>query len=1088
MYCRIRSLTLAACAILSVSALQAQIDTGVLSGTVSDNTEAVVPGAEVVVLNLGTNYRLELSTNANGLYVSPPLPAGRYQISVALEGFQPAAKQVELNLADRLAVDFTLELGNVTEQVTVQAQGVSLQTERATLSTFRSEREVRELPVNDRNFAELMRYTPGAAPGQAQKSNLALSQQRGNTSSSVNGSSFADNNFVVDGVQNNSTHQGWGLMLFPEVEALDQYRVETSTPDARYGRSGATVNVGYKSGTNQFHGTLFHFFRNSSLDARNYFATGEKPALRRNFFGGVFSGPLGGKDAKTFFLVSYEGRRTRQAKTFLSDVPTPGMKNGDFTELLGLSKAITIYDPLTTVTDASGKLSRTPFPNNMIPVGRFNTAGKNVIDHYPDPNRPGLAANFLVNPSDVRDGDQYTVKVDRAFSGGSRGFLRFTQGDFDNIETRELGPSATPSLLVAQPVYQAVPSYTHVFSPTTINQTRLGVSYQPLDNVEMTGNVPLAEQYGIPGVNFDDFTSGLPAISVSGLETIGAKGCTPAVLHFTNYEVSNNTDLTRGNHSISVGFGVVRRQSNVRQSCNSRGSFPFSTIFTNNPISPGGTGFGAAELLLGRPQRMTIDGTTGTLGLRRSDWGFYIQDDWKIKPKLTLNLGLRYELPQDYPQSEVADRLVQFDVDTGLPVPVRNGRFPEASGVPLDRNNLAPRFGLAYRLTEKTVFRAGYGLYYSMVPVPVVSGLASQPPVFSSTTVQANQADFLGARALTDGPLRVNDPSLPGQNRVAFAEDFQIPTIQQWNAAIQHEVPGGQTLTVAYVGSKGTHLLQTLNLNQAVPGDGAVDARRRWPQHATVTLFQSAGSSSYHSLQTTLNKRFASGLNYNLAYTYSHFIDMGSQGGNGAAGIAQIPITNQALYKGNADQDLRHQFRGTFQYDLPFGHGRPMLGSATGPVDAILGGWTLNGAISIYTGFPYTVSANSNTLNIGEGSWADRIGNGTLPADQRTLQHWFDDSAFQNPGFRVWGNGGRNTLFGPGTNQWDFSVFKNFQVRESVRLQFRSEFFNFFNTPQFNNPNSTIGTANTGRITSAGSETTLQRAQRQIQFALKLMF
>ena len=323
---------------------------------------------------------------------------------------------------------------------------------------------------------------------------------------------------------------------------------------------------------------------------------------------------------------------------------------------------------------------------------------------------------------------------------------------------------------------------------------------------------------------------------------------------------------------------------------------------------------------------------------------------------------------------------------------------------------------------------------------------------------------------------------------MAFAEDFQIPYMQQWNAAVQRELPGAQTLTVAYVGSKGANLMQSLNLNQATPGVGAVAARRRWPQHASVTLFQSTGVSTYNSLQATVNKPFSNGINYNLGYTWSHYLDMGSQGGNGASPIALIPITNQSIFKGNSEQDLRHNFRGTFQYELPFGDGRRYLGSSGGAVDAILGGRTLNGAISIYSGIPFTVTANANSLNIAEGSWADRTGDGTLPSGERSIQRWFDESAFTNPGFQLWGNGGRNTLFGPGTNQWDFSVFKNFQVRESMRLQFRSEFFNFFNTPQFNNPTSGIGSPNTGRINSADSETTLQRTQRQIQFALKLIF
>ena len=1079
---------LACLAVLLPALLFGQVDTGVLSGTIYDNSGAVIPGANVALLNVGTNYSLELTSNQSGLYVSPPLPAGVYRITVTMEGFLPAAREVQLSLAERLAVDLTLELGSVTEQVTVEALGVTLQTEDATLSTLRSEAEVKDLPVNDRNFAELMRYTPGAVPGQAHKQNRALSQARGNTSNSVNGSTFADNNFLVDGIQNNGNHQGWGVMLFPEVEALEQYRVETSTPDARYGRSGATVNIGYKSGTNDFHGTLFHFFRNDRLDARNFFASKGKPALRRNLYGGILSGPLLGKDSSTFFLASFEGRRTRLGKTFLSNTPTQLMRGGDFSELLAASKPTTIFDPLTTRRNDTGNLVRDPFPGNRIPASMFNLAGENVINHFPVPNQGGLASNFLVSPSDTQDSDQVTFKLDHSLSGGSRGFIRYTQGDFDNIEGRELGNIATPDLLVDIPVQQIVPSYTHVFSPRVINQTRLGLTYQPLQNFELDGGQNTAQEFGIPGVNTDEFTTGLSQITAPGLTSIGNKGCRPATLRFLNYQISNNTDLIRGNHNISFGFDVVRRHANVRQTCNPKARFIFGTIFTNNPASPRGTGSGPADLLLGAPQRVIISAMSGNVGLRRSDWGFHFQDDWKVTPELTINLGLRYEVAQDFPHSEVADRLSQFDISTGTPFPFVGTEFEGGPGVEADMNNLAPRVGLAYRASDSTVLRAGYGIYYSLVPVPVVRSLTAQAPNVVSTTVANNQADFAGARSLTDGPLRARAFDAPGQNRIGIVPNFRIPYVQQWNVALQQRLPGEQTITIAYVGTKATSINQSVNYNQAVPGEGPVSARRRWPQHARVSIFQSAANSTYHALQTTIKKRFSSGLAYRLAYTYSHYIDDGSVAGGGSAVTGSIPITNLALNKGNANQDLRHHVRATFQYELPFGRGKAALANVGSIANAIFGGWQVNGAASMYTGLPFSVTARSTTLNIGEGSRADRLGEGSLSAGQRTIRQWFDIDAFANPGFRLWGNGGRNILFGPRTTQFDFSLFKNFEVGDGKRLQFRTEFFNALNTPQFNNPNSRIGSAATGRINRAGSEATLQRTQRQIQFALKFMF
>jgi hypothetical protein len=1065
---------------------QCQVDTGAISGIVQDNGGARVPGAAVTILNAGTGYRLKLATNGDGLYVSPPLPAGIYRVEISQSGFRPAAKELRLNIGERPSLDFVLELGAVTESVVVQAVAPVLQTETTTLGSVRSEEEIKALPINGRNFAEFIRFTPGAVPAQATKQNLALSQQRGNVSNAVNGANFGDNNFLVDGLQDNNNHQGWGLINYPELEAIDQYNVETSVPDARFGRSGATVNVAYKSGESRFHGVAFEYLRNSATDARNFFAAGPKPALKRNDFGGTFSGPIGGKESHTFFFLSYEGLRARQGLTFLASVPTLPMRNGDFSQLLAGARPTVLYDPSTTRANPAGSgITRDPFPGNMIPAALFNPAAVKLINLYPQPNLGGLAANYLLNPVDHYDTDQGSVKIDHDFNEGSRAFFRFTRAFTGDINSRSLGPVATPYLNVTIPVTQGVLSYTRVFTPHIINQTRFGISRENIGSNEI-GVQNTAQQFGIPNVNVDDLSKGLPIIAVPGLDTLGAKDNNPAIIVSQNTQFGDNLDAVVGNHNLKFGFDVVFRQTNAYQSSASRGQFSFSTIYTSNPAVSGITGFGAADLLLGKAQSITLNGLVGTRGLRRSDWAGYVQDDWKISPRLTLNLGLRYEVPLGYPNTEVANRMEQFDIASGLPVPVGTGKYPWKAGIPTDLRDWAPRVGAAYRMGAATVIRAAYGVYYSLVPIPIGTTLASNPPLFVNSLVSNNQNDFSGARSLTDGPLRTTDPNTAGQSYTGLSPDFRTPYFQQWNVAVQRQLPFQQQLTVAYVGTKGTRLpagegqLTGANFNQAAPGDGAVNLRRRWPNDGSVTIYQSDFDSTYHSLQVTFVKRWSNAMQFQLAYTYSHSIDN--------LDLTNLPIFNLSGARGNGDFDLRHQFRGTYSYELPIGRGKPVMSGAGRFADAALGGWQVNGVLSLYTGFPFSVLASTNTLNIGEGSRADRLANGNLPSGQRTLQDWFDLTAFANPGFRVWGNGGRNILWGPGTKQLDLSLFKSFVVREKAHLQFRAELFNATNTPQFNLPNATIGSPSSGRITSAGSDATLQRTEREVQFALKFIF
>ncbi|MBS1823876.1 MAG: TonB-dependent receptor [Acidobacteria bacterium] len=1063
---RKRGVAIAAAVLLFTSAGMAQVDTGVLTGVVKDNAGAVIAGAKVTIRNTGTNAQLELITGASGSYVSPPLPSGNYRIEVMQPGFRTAARAIPLNVSERLAADFTMEIGAVTETVNVQELAPVLQTETTTISTQRSEQEIKSIPVNSRNFAELVRFTPGVVPGQAVKLNLALSQQRGNVSNAVNGSGFGDNNYLVDGLQNNNNHQGWGLINYPEFEAMEQYRIDTSVPDARFGRSGGTVQVGYKSGTNQFHGVLFEFLRNSTLDARNFFAVGDKPSLKRNMFGGTLGGPI---NSKTFFFLSYEGQRSRQGLTFLSTVPSASMRTGDFSELLAGARPFRIYDPLTQRGNV-----RELFPNNVIPAARIDATSRRLIGLYPAPNQPGIAANHLLNPSDTRDSDQGSVKIDREFHSGSRAYFRLTRGRSNFLNTRALGPQASPYIDVSVPVTQGVLSHTQVISPRLINQARFGISREPIRSIELNGGTRTAEEYGIQNVNIDELTLGLPAFAINGFETLGAKDNIPAIIVSQNTEYSDNLDAIFNKHSLKMGFNVVFRQTNAHQAGFTRGQFVFSTLYTSNPAAPANTGYGGADFLLGKPQQVSVNGLVGTRGLRRSDWAAYIQDDWKVTQKFTINLGLRYELPMHYPHREVAGRLLQFDIESGLPAPVGTGKYPTQSGTPTDKNNWGPRAGFAWQVGKATVIRSAYGIYYSMIPVHIGASLASNPPLFLNSLVANNQNDFIGARSITQGPVRSTDPNTPGQNRTGIDPSLKIPYIQQWNFAVQRQLPGTQQMTVAYVGTKGTGLLPGaeqnagINFNQAVPGDGAVNSRRRWPNYGTVAIYQSRANSTYHSLQATLVKRWANSMHYQFGYTWAHLID--------DRDMTLLPITDLRGAKANGTTDVRHQMRATFGYEIPWAKKK------------LYGGWEINTALTLYSGFPFSVNAGSNSLNIGEGTLADRLRDGNLPVSQRTIERWFDLDAFANPGFRMYGNSGKNVLVGPGTKALDLSLFKNFQIRESMKLQFRAETFNFTNTPQFNQPVGSIGAVNSGRITSAGSELTLQRTPRQIQFALKLIF
>ncbi|MBI3678979.1 MAG: TonB-dependent receptor [Acidobacteria bacterium] len=1063
----------------------AQVDTGTISGLVRDASGAAITGAKVHLRQENTGISLSVASNDAGLYVSPPLRAGTYVVEVEAQGFEKGARRVLLEVSQRVSLDFDLAVGAVTQTVEVKEAGAILQTETSTLSNLRTEKAIKDLPLNGRNFAQLIGLAAGAMPAQTQQGGSPITMKRGVTGYAINGTRLEENNFLLDGINNNENHNGLGILIFPPIEAVQEFRVESSVANAQFGRGGGgTINLSYKSGGRDYHGGLFHFFRNSALDARNFFdnPNDKKPPFKSNQFGGFFGGRLNpvAKDARTFFFVNYQGARIRQAQNYISNVPTGAFRNGDFS-----ASAQRVYDPLTQRQPTAGRFERDQFPGNIIPAGRIDRVGQNILNLYPQPNLgTGVANNFLYAPVRITTENGFDIKIDRQFSANDTAWGRVSHGNSDLTEPSFLpvpaignGPGVPG--LNTQPVNQVVLSETHIFSPASFNEARFGFTRLNLRALNPNYGRNVSQEIGVPGANVpgDILTSGLNIFSITGLQALGDNGFSPAVIVSENWQWNDNFTHIRGRHTLKFGGEVQRRRYNAFQSNVLRGTMSFGTDYTQNPASPQGTGLGAAEAVLGRPISGSIRFLNGTRGFRRTELALYAQDDFKISDRLTLNLGVRYEDFLGWPWTEVNNRLYQFVAEKEDVIRVGTGGVPGGAGVQGDHNNLGPRFGFAWRAIEKTVVRGGYGLYYSAPQLDITRNLASNPPEFIVFAFNNSQFDFPGARPASAGFERPPAGTLNGATINGIHPLSRTSYTQQWNFSIQRQLPASFSLTVAYAGTKGTKLEARPDINQPVPGTTTIAQRRPFPRFAAIPNSENRHSSIYHGLQVTAERRLARGLNLLAGYTYSHSIDEAS-----SHFASPMNLRNFRLDRGNSDFDVRNRLVGSWTCDLPF--------RAQGGWNHLIGGWQLNGIVSLYDGLPFSVSSATNTLNIGSGTRADRLRSGELPAGQRTLDRWFDITAFAPPGPQQFGNGGRNILRGPGTAQADLSVFKElyFSEKRGSRLQFRGEFFNITNTPQLNNPATTIGAAGAGSIRSAGSPLTLQRTPRQIQLALKLYF
>ena len=1070
-----------------------QIDTGSIAGTVRDPSGAVIAGAAVTIRNQDTGIETRTQSNELGQYVSPPLRPGPYSVSMEKAGFRRAVSELTLTIGQRAVLEFGLIVGAVEEQIVVEGGAPLLETESSTVGNLRDEDAVKNLPLNTRNFNQLIGLAAGVVPAQTQSGGLALTATRGTTANSVNGIGFRANNYRVDGLDNAENHNGQGILIYPPVEAIQEFRVNTSVANAEFGRGGGgSINVTYKSGAKDLHGSLFEFLRNSALDAKNFFdGPGKIAPLRMSQYGATVGGPVllpfGYNRAreKTFFFFSYEGEERRQALTYLVALPLPAMKQGDFS-----AHPNQIYDPLTTRPAPTGTSRvRDPFPGRMIPANRLDRVGRNLINLYPDPNRPGLVSNYGSNPAQPVTRNNYDAKIDQNFSPRDQAFFRFSRHltDVDVPGSLPLpAVGASEASLSRYPLIQFVASYTRTFTPTLINEFRAGVTRLNIEARHPNWGRNASDEVGIPGVNAgnDPYASGLTSITLSGYAGLGDSGFRPAIIVSENYQFNDAVTWIRGSHTAKVGGEFGRRRYNLFQDNNIHGALGFGPIYTTNPAAAAGTGISLADMLLGAPQNGVTSYTTGTRGYRRSEFALFIQDTWKLTTNLTLNLGLRYETFPAYPWKEVNNRMSYFRPDLGGVFTVGSSQIPEASGTKSDWNNVGPRIGLAYKLGTKTVLRSAWGMFYSAEAVPATSLGGSNPPFVGSFAFTNDQFDFAGARRTSQGFER--PPSLVfsplGAALQSVDPNIRTPYVQQWNFGLQRDLPGRLVLSASYVGTSGKKLILSPDINQARPGPGAVNPRRPYPLYSSIAWVEGGGSSIYNSLQLTVERRVARSLNFQVSYTWAHAID------NGDFLAGRQNLYDLRAQRGNGNNDLRQRLVISNTWELPFGRGHRLGGGMPRWADLIAGRWNLNGIASLYSGLPFSPSSSINTLNGSGSQRPDRIANGNLAVEQRSLQRWFDIAAFKTPGEFQFGNAGVNILEGPGTAQFDMGLAKSFAFSADSRrrLEFRSEFFNLFNSPQFNNPASAIGTPQAGVISAAGSKATFQRTSRQIQLALKL--
>lgn len=1092
----------------------AQVELGRVVGDVLDPTGAVIPGAAITVKNTATNIERNTATNSSGEFVVTQLQPGSYTISVEHAGYKKAEQApFQLNINQVVSVKITLELGAVSQVVRVTGAQPLLESQTSSLGQVVGGQTIRDLPLNGRDFIQLTYLTAGvnAGPqGTVQQGNIP-ENERGNGAVQANGLQATNNNFLLDGFDNNEQQIGMELIQ-PSIDAIQEFKVQTNGFGADIGKGGAVINLAIRSGTNQFHGEVFEFIRNSVFDSRNYFddPTLPVPPFRQNQFGGSLGGPI--LRNKLFFFTDYQGTRIAQSQTDISTVPPLSERTGDFSDLLtGQTDPATgydtgqIFDPLS-YDPSTG--TRQPFPGNIIPKKSLDSAALNTINIFPAPNKPGTANNFLLNPTSSNNQDQFDIRVDGVLGAKDNISALFSYGNVYAFE-----PDPLPGLAgggnftgnIANLARFGGISDVHTFSSDKINELKLGYGRYVVEAIQNFAGQDIATQLGIPGINVGNLqdTGGLPNISISNLSPLGNQDYFPEFLRENNYQLIDSFSYLHGKHSIKAGIDLRRRKNGFYQVQNARGDLFFDQQFTDN-LSDGVGGSPVASFLLGYPISAFRDGLKSTFGQSWWEFGAYIMDDYRVTPKLTLNLGLRYDIYTPYIEDH--NRIANFNFATGEFVSPQMPGVSRSGNVRTNLLNFAPRVGFAYTpASGRTTLRGAYGIFYDLQADQGDAELAYNPTGFYFSQSITNPATTPSLRLSTGFPPIVY-PSLQNPFGRASAAPFNnaTPYIQEWNLNIEQQLTKDMVLQIAYAGIHAVKLLYLYDRNQPVlPLDSNFGPAPNYgrphfntvPNIAAVRTEANIGYIEGNDLEVTLEKRFSKSWSMLNAYTWGHVIGMASE--DEAAGPQNSH--NLKAERGDNAPDIRNQFTSALSYVPPFGKGRRFL-SGDGVAQQILGDWQLGGIVALYSGQSLTPHLSFDPTNTSpDRPRPDVIGNpynfsnaiaAGCPSNHQSLACWFNPGAYAIPALATgqsfatnFGNARRGTLRGPATYNVDASIFKNFPFRRTWNLELRVEAFNLFNLAEFANPDTTTDVQG---VSASISSTAIPA--RQLQFAVKLRF